>query len=108
MDKEFDPMHGDLVNMGATLNPTAANEHVPEIKCSNRVVKEQVRSIRCTLPYDCMLLIMLEELVNFCVMWLNAFPPKEGVSNTFCPRTIMAGKVLNTEKHCRIPFGTYT
>eukprot|EP00957_Ditylum_brightwellii_P091255 6947964-Ditylum_brightwellii.AAC.1 len=107
MEKEFDPMSRDLANMGATLNPTAVNEHVPEIKRSNCIIKEWVRSVRCTLPYNCMPLIMLEELVNFCIMWLNAFPPRGGVSKTFCPKTIMTGMVLNIEKHCRIPFGAY-
>eukprot|EP00957_Ditylum_brightwellii_P143149 10906854-Ditylum_brightwellii.AAC.1 len=40
-------------------------------------------------------------------MWLNAFPPRGGVSNTFSLRTIITGMVLNTNKHCRIPFGSY-
>eukprot|EP00957_Ditylum_brightwellii_P111193 8479240-Ditylum_brightwellii.AAC.1 len=60
--------------MGATLNPTAAEEHVPEIECSNCVVKECVCSIRCTMPYEHIPLLMLEELANIAAYLLVHMP----------------------------------
>ena len=42
-----------------------------------------------------------------CVRWLNTFPPKNGVSEFYSPRMIMAGKPLDFDKHCVTPFGSY-
>eukprot|EP00957_Ditylum_brightwellii_P162148 12345736-Ditylum_brightwellii.AAC.1 len=83
MDKEFDPLKGDLSECGIDLNPMAAAEHVPEIEQSNCVVKERVRGVYCTLPYA------------------------SGVSPTLSPRAIITGTVLIVKRHCCIPFGAY-
>eukprot|EP00957_Ditylum_brightwellii_P001193 93554-Ditylum_brightwellii.AAC.1 len=50
---------------------------------------------------------MVEELVIFAVLWLNAFPPRTGVSQTLSPCVIFTGTSLNLKKHCRILFGAY-
>jgi len=104
MDKEFDCLKGELSAIGMDLNPTAAAEHVTDIERSNRTIKERVWSVYCTLPYTALPNIMIEDLVNFCVMWLNAFPPKSGLSVTLSPRAIVASTNLNIKRHCRIPF----
>ena len=39
--------------------------------------------------------------------FLNAFPPKGGLSNSYSPRAIILGKALNYNHHCTIPFGQY-
>eukprot|EP00957_Ditylum_brightwellii_P030848 2337300-Ditylum_brightwellii.AAC.2 len=71
MDKEFDSLKSDLVLAKITVNPAVTNEHVPEIKGCNRVIKERVHGVYCTMPYRAIPPIMLEELVNFSVMWIN-------------------------------------
>ena len=38
---------------------------------------------------------------------LNAFPPKFAISNTYSPRIIMTGKVLDWKKICKLHFGSY-
>ena len=40
-------------------------------------------------------------------MWLNAFPPKGGVSKNLGPREIITGVKVDYNKHCKIPFGSY-
>jgi hypothetical protein len=51
---------------------------------------------------------MIVEVINFVVVWLNAFPPSSGISDTFSPRTIMAGSALGYKNHCKFPFGAYS
>jgi hypothetical protein len=71
------------------------------------VIKERARDIVSTLPFKNLPGRMIIELIHFVVLWLNAFPPSSGVSNTYSPRTIMTGTTLEYNKHYRLPFGTY-
>ena len=50
---------------------------------------------------------MLVQLIYFSVLWLNAFPPKGGVSDNVSPRGILTGVQFDYVKHCRLPFGSY-
>jgi hypothetical protein len=50
---------------------------------------------------------MIIELVYYAALWLNAFPPSSGVSDTYSPRTIITGTTLDFAKHCKLPFGAY-
>jgi hypothetical protein len=36
------------------------------------------------LPYETMPKLMIFELMHFCVMWVNSFPVKSGVSEKWC------------------------
>ena len=40
-------------------------------------------------------------------MFLNAFPPKSGLSTMYSPRTIMTGKTINWKNICKLHFSTY-
>jgi hypothetical protein len=91
MDGEFVPMKLDLASAGIVLNTTAANEHVPRIERQIRVIKERVRATRHTLPFTVIPLTMLVAMVYTSVLWINAFPPKGGVSPNLSPRNIMTG-----------------
>ena len=107
MDGEFAPIRNDMASMSITLNVTAANEHVPQIERQIRVIKERVRAIRHSLPFKYIPGLMLMELVYFSTMWINAFPPKGGVSPNISPRGIMIGTQFDYAKHCKLPFGSY-
>ena len=48
------------------------------------------------------------ELAKHVVMFLNAFPPKSGMSKTYSPRTIMTVKSLYWKKMYKLHFWTYT
>ena len=107
MDGEFVPLKHDLSTAGIVLNTTAANEHVPKIERQIRVIKERVRATRHTLPFKMIPLIMLIDLIYYSILWINAFPPKGGVSTTLSPRNIMTGIQFDYNKHCQLPFGSY-
>ena len=51
---------------------------------------------------------MTIELEKHGVVFLNSFPPKSVLSNTYIPRTIMTGKSLDWKKICKLHFGDYT
>ena len=40
MDGQFEPLHGDLAEMGIQLNTVSNDEHVPEIECQIQTLKE--------------------------------------------------------------------
>jgi hypothetical protein len=105
MDREFESLRDDLP--GLLLNTKAASEHVPDIERQIRVMKEMARAIRSTLPFKHLPSRMIIELINCVTLWLNAFPPSSGISDTFSSRTIMTGTALDYEKHCKLPVGAY-
>ena len=107
MDPESSPMQQDVAHLGVTLNPASYKEHCGDIERMIRTIKERVRCGWNKLPYDPKPHLMIRELINFTVMWLNAFPPKEGISKTLSPRILVAGTKLSAKEHCRIEFGAY-
>ncbi len=78
IDMEFEKLRDMLPNV--TLITTAAREHVGEIERKIRVIKERGRGTINMLPYETMPKLMIIELMHFCVMWMNSFPVKSGVS----------------------------
>jgi hypothetical protein len=105
MDMEFEKLKPLLPNV--TLNMTAAREHIGEIERKIRVNKERARSTVNTLPYSMMPNIMIIELMHFCMMWLNSFPVKSGISEKWRPRELVSRHKLNAKLHCKVPFGAY-
>ena len=96
MDNEFEKIKD---HVHATLNTTAASEHVGEIERRIRVIKERCRGIICTLPYAQIPRIMLIYLLHHVVMWLNNFPAANGISDRFSPREILQHNKLEVKYH---------
>ena len=67
-------------------NTTSAKEHVAESERKIRVVKEWNRGIVNTLLFTYIPRLMNIEFIYFVTLWLNVFPVKSGVSETFSPR----------------------
>jgi hypothetical protein len=105
MDVEFEKLRTLLPHMA--LNTTAAHEHVGEIERKIRVIKERVRGTFNTLPYKKLPKMMVVELLHFCVMWMNSFPVKSGISEKWSPRELVSRHKLDTKLRCRSPFGSY-
>jgi hypothetical protein len=105
MDREFEPLRDEVPEV--RLNITAADEHIPDIERQIRTMKERARAVRSTLPFKRLPARMIIELVHFSTLWINAFPPSIGVSDTYSPRTIMTGTSLDYSKHCKVPLGAY-
>ena len=81
MDMKFEKL-GNMLP-GITLNTTAAQEHVGEIERKISVKKERARGTISILPYEILSKLMIIELMHFCMMWLNSFPVKSGISEKY-------------------------
>ena len=105
MDMEFEKLVDLLPSVA--INTTAAREHVGEIERKIRVIKERARGTINTLPFLQLPRLMIIELMHFCVMWMNAFPVKSGISKKWSPRELISRHRLDAKLHCRAPFGAY-
>ena len=77
------------------MNLTGENEHVPKIERGTWVVKERSIALRHILPYTRIPLIMTIRGILVIARMLNQFPTKNGISNTFSPKTIISGERLD-------------
>ncbi|KAL7463446.1 hypothetical protein ACHAXS_003813, partial [Conticribra weissflogii] len=105
MDGQFEQLKKHLFNV--VINTTSRSEHVGKIERRLRVIKERARAITAGLPYQRMPKTILIELIKFVILWLNAFPAKNGVSTTVSPREILTRQSLDYSKHCKAEFGSY-
>lgn len=47
------------------------------------------------------------ELIYMVVLWLNAFPVRNGISSVYSPRELVVRFQMDFKKHCRVLFGEY-
>jgi hypothetical protein len=108
-DHEFASVGEDLKKRVPELhlNITPAESHVPVVDRIIRTIKERYRASYHRLPFSMWPKAMIIHGVSNAVKWLNAFPPKGGISTTYSPRTIITGRQMDYKKHCTIPFGSY-
>ena len=105
MDGEFEKVKNLMPCV--ECNTTAAKEHVSEAERTIRTIKEQTRGLLGTLPFEHLPRRMKIEFIYFMVLWLNAFPVKNGISSMFSPRELLVRWRLDYAKHCRVVPGTY-
>ncbi len=87
-DGEFKPLVEFMPELyGAPrLNPTSANEHVPEIERKIRVIKKQVRAVMYGMPFNAVPLVICVSAVLFVTKQLNLFPVKGGILANYSPK----------------------
>ena len=107
MDGQFEPLRGNLAELGILLNTASNDEHVPEIERQIRTVKERTRAIYCTLPFNKMPRRLIIEMVYAANYWINMFPRKGGISKTLSPRVLLTGQSWSYMMHCKLEFGDY-
>jgi hypothetical protein len=105
MDMEFEKLKDVLPNI--TINTTAAREHVGEIERKIQVIKERARGTMATLSYLTLSKIMIIKLMHFCVLWLNSFPDKSGVSEKWRLMELILHHWLDVKLHCKTSFRAY-
>ncbi len=107
-DGEFAPLEAWMATVYGSpkLNLASANEHVPEIERKIQVIKEQVRAIIYSIPFNSLPARMLVHAVLFVTKQLNLFPLKGGLSSKLSPKQIMSGEVIHY-KFCEMGFGRY-
>ncbi len=71
------------------------------------MIKERARGTFNTLPYKKLPKMMVVELLHFCVMWMNSFPVKSGISKKWSPGKLVSRHKLDAKLHCRSPFRSY-
>lgn len=107
-DGEFAPLDEkmSLLYGAPKLNLASAHEHVPEIERRIRVIKERVRAVIYSMPFNGIPMTMLIHAVLFVTKQLNLFPVKGSISARFSPKQMMSGE--NTiYKNCSMGFGRY-
>jgi len=105
MDGEFEKVRNLMPCV--ECNTMAAKEHVSEAERTIRTIKERTRGLLATLPFQHLPHRMKIEFIYFMVLWLNAFPVKNGISSMFSPRELLVRWRLDYTKHCRVLPGTY-
>jgi hypothetical protein len=83
MDMEFEKLRTMMPHVA--LNTTAAHEHIGEVERKIRAIEGRARGTFNTLPYKKPPKLMVIELLHFCVMWMNSFPMKSGISKKWSP-----------------------
>ena len=107
MDGEFVHLRGELVSMGVTLNAMPCDEHVGDVERFIRTIKERMRAIYNTLPFQKVPARLIAEMGKASVFWLNSSPQKNGLNSELSPHTIVTGQKLDFKRHCRFQFGQY-
>ena len=107
MDGQFEPLGGNLAELGILLNTASYDKHVPEIERQICTVKERTRGIYCTLPFQKMPRRLIIEMVYAANYWLNMFPRPGSISKTLSPRTLLTGQTWSYTTHCKLEFGDY-
>ena len=103
-----DSMEAGTGELGIKLNTTARDEHVGEIERHIRTIKERIRSVYTTLPFEALPKVMLIELAKFATFWLNGLPNQNNqLSTTRSPRELVTGETVDYHRHCRFEFGEY-
>jgi hypothetical protein len=107
-DGEFAPLEVWMATVYGvpTLNLASANKHVPEIEKKIQVIKERVRAIIYSIPFNSLPARMLVHAVLFVMKQLNPFPVKGGLLSKLSPKQIMLGEVVHY-KFCPMGFGRY-
>jgi hypothetical protein len=90
-----------------TTNYASAQEHVPEVERSNRVIKERVRATVHRSPYACLPRTVLKFVVTEAARKLNFFPAQYGCSAYYSPRQILHHVNLHYQHQCAVPMLAY-
>ena len=106
-DHEFEPLSRQLLELGATLNASTADEHAPEIERAIRVIKERARSHLVMMPFSHYPKLLKRHLIHHLVTLVNLTVHPNSVSPYLSPATIVTGHVFDAQLHCRVKFGSY-
>ena len=90
-DGQFEPIHGELADLGVRLNTTSHDEHVPVVERYIHTLKERVRACYNILPFDKHPQWLIIEMVYTQKFWLNAFPHVDRISQIMSPKEIITG-----------------
>ena len=106
-DKAFEPVMNEVKDeLGIKLNTSNAQDHAPQAERNNGTLKEAFGTALHRMPHKRTPKTMIVKLIRLCAKRLNWFPAEHGTSKCCSPMTVVTGKTLDYEKHCRYEFGT--
>jgi hypothetical protein len=106
-DQEFDRVLSKMKDeFKFTPSIVAAQEHVPLVERSIRVVKERCRAVFHANPFESLPRVLMKAVVQECTKKLNFFPVKGGCSDVYSPRTILHEVNLQFDQ-CKVPQLSY-
>ncbi|KAL7503775.1 hypothetical protein ACHAXN_001516 [Cyclotella atomus] len=106
MDGEFEKVSDKLAGI-VDVNTCSKNEHVPEIERKIRHTKERCRCTKSNIKPKILPLIIINHLVITSVMFMNAYPDAQGISDKLSPPEIVLCWQLDFKTHCRAQLGAY-
>jgi len=86
----------------------AADDHIGEVECSVRTMKECTRATVHGIPFKHLPKLMVWEIVFNSAKALNQFPAQNGISDTLSPLTILTGCPNPDYNNLKLEFGSYT
>ena len=108
-DNKFKPVLHILQDNGWSFMTNLANaqEHVPEDKCNNHILKECICTTYHGIPYKMLPQTIICYMVMETTATLYYFPAKGGCSNYFSLQEILLRVKLDHKKHCPMPLLSY-
>ena len=86
---EFQCLKNDILPI--TLDAVSADDHVDVVERSIRTVKGDCRTLTHGLPFKRIPRLLVTEIVLFSIKSRNMFPPKDGISSSLSPLSIVTG-----------------
>ena len=106
-DHEFEPLSRQLLEFGATLNVSTADEHASEIERAIRVIKERARAHLIMMPFPHYPRLLKRHLIHHLITLVNLSVHPNSVFPYLSPATIIIGHTFDAYIHCRVKFGLY-
>ena len=104
-DQEFASISDLVAGLMPRLDWAAASQHCGLIERNIRFLKEKIRSLRHSVPFERVPGIMVVRMVLHVVKFVNGFPRKGG-PKLYSPGEIMTDRRLHADD-LRLGFGTY-
>ena len=106
-DNEFQPLNARIRPLGAEIDATSANEHVPEVERAIRMIKEYARLFIVMVSFKAIPILMKKHLILYLVQIINLTVHKNTVSPFLSPSAFVLGHHLDLKIHCQLPFGSF-
>ena len=104
-DGEFRCLQNNILPI--TLDTVSADDHVDVVERSIRTVKGDCRTLTHSLPFKRISRLLVTEIVLFSIKSRNMFPPKDGISSSLSPLSIVTGAGKVDVSQLKLEFGSY-
>lgn len=104
-DMEFAGLQERLLGLDVRLNITSANEHVGRVERCIRTIKEDVRTILASLPFNKYPLAITREAVLYAIYVQNLITRRHGPGG-LSPSFLVQGIRQTHGNSCELPYGT--